>query len=167
MAPMRGIVEVPSSSKLTPGGTGCPEEDVLLVYREARIRVVRITPTAAPSSAGPSARNAWSSESSTAAPPRSPALSAFVERFQETCLHLHYRTAFRTATTRSTRDIAPVMRPRSATTTSSDRTAAIGPLDAVGRRPAELFHPDRPSLLKLKEGTSMNSSSSRKLPTGT
>lgn len=28
-------------------------------------------------------------------PPRSPDLNAFVERFQGTCLHLHYRTAFR------------------------------------------------------------------------
>ncbi len=28
-------------------------------------------------------------------PPRSPDLNAFVERFQGTCLHLHYRVAFR------------------------------------------------------------------------
>lgn len=38
-------------------------------------------------------------------PPRSPDLNAFVERFQGTCLHLHYRTAFRYRSYTSAADI--------------------------------------------------------------
>jgi len=38
-------------------------------------------------------------------PPRSPDLNAFVERFQGTVLHLHYRTAFRYRFYTSARDI--------------------------------------------------------------
>ncbi|MBI2773581.1 MAG: transposase [Chloroflexi bacterium] len=72
------------------------EEDVLPVYREAKIKLVRIN-----TDGGPEFGRAFSQKCLELGiehhrlPPRSPDLNAFVERFQGTCLHLHYRTAFR------------------------------------------------------------------------
>ncbi|MBM4433584.1 MAG: transposase [Actinobacteria bacterium] len=72
------------------------EEDVLSAYREARIRLVRVN-----TDGGPEFGKAFSAKCRELGiehrklPPRSPDLNAFVERFQGSCLHLHYRTAFR------------------------------------------------------------------------
>ncbi len=123
-------------------------EDVAPVYREAKIKLVRIN-----TDGGPEFGTAFSEACLRLGiehhklPPRSPDLNAFVERFQGTCLHLHYRTAFRYRYYRSAADIDADLgawlrhynfeRPH-----RGYRTA--------GRRPAELFYAHRPKLLKMK-----------------
>ena len=80
-------------------------------------------------------------------PPRSPDLNAFVERFQGTCLHLHYRTAFRYRYYTSARDID---RDLAAWLRHYNFERPHRGYRTRGRRPAELFYAHRPSLLKLK-----------------
>ena len=124
------------------------EEDVLPVYREARIRLVKIN-----TDGGPEFGRAFTQKCLELGiehhrlPPRSPDLNAFVERFQGTCLHLHYRTAFRFRYYQSAADI------------DADLQAWLRHYNferphrgyrTKGRRPAELFYAHRPSLLKVK-----------------
>ena len=124
------------------------EEDVLPVYREAKIRLVRIN-----TDGGPEFGRAFSAKCLELGiehhrlPPRSPDLNAFVERFQGTCLHLHYRTAFRYRYYTSAQDI------------DADLGAFLRHYNferphrgyrTRGRRPAQLFYAGNPRLLKLK-----------------
>lgn len=124
------------------------EEDVLPVYREAGIRLVRIN-----TDGGPEFGRAFSQKCLELGiehhrlPPRSPDLNAFVERFQGTCLHLHYRTAFRFRYYTSAIDI------------DADLQAWLRHYNferphrgyrTAGRRPAEIFYAHRPDLLKVK-----------------
>ena len=123
-------------------------EDVAPVYREARIKLVRIN-----TDGGPEFGRAFTQTCLRLGiehhrlPPRSPDLNAFVERFQGTCLHLHYRTAFRFRYYQSAADI------------DADLQAWLRHYNferphrgyrTKGRRPAELFYAHRPSLLKVK-----------------
>ena len=80
-------------------------------------------------------------------PPRSPDLNAFVERFQGTVLHLHYRTAFRYRFYTDARDI------------DADLAAWLRFYNferphrgyrTKGRRPAETFYAGQPALLVMK-----------------
>jgi len=80
-------------------------------------------------------------------PPRSPDLNAFVERFQGSCLHLHYRTAFRYRYYTSAADI------------DADLQAWLRHYNferphrgyrTAGRTPASIFYAHRPRLLKMK-----------------
>ncbi len=80
-------------------------------------------------------------------PPRSPDLNAFVERFQGTVLHLHYRTAFRYRFYTSAADI------------DADLAAWLRFYNferphrgyrTKGRRPAEILYADAPALLVMK-----------------
>ena len=73
------------------------EHDIVPAYREAGIPLVEVTTDGGPEFTGRAFRRActrlgirWHK-----LPPRSPNLNAFVERFQGSVLHLHYRTAFR------------------------------------------------------------------------
>ena len=124
------------------------EEDVAPVYREARIKLVRIN-----TDGGPEFGKAFTAMCLRLGiehhrlPPRSPDLNAFVERFQGTCPHLHYRTAFRFRYYQSAADI------------DADLQAWLRHYNferphrgyrTKGRRPAELFYAHRPSLLKVK-----------------
>ncbi len=124
------------------------EQDVLPVYREARIRLVRIN-----TDGGPEFGRAFRAKCIELGiehhrlPPRSPDLNAFVERFQGSCLHLHYRTAFRFRYYRSAADI------------DADLAAWLRHYNferphrgyrTAGRTPASIFYAHRPSLLKMK-----------------
>lgn len=124
------------------------EEDVLPVYREAGIRLVRIN-----TDGGPEFGRAFTQKCLELGiehhrlPPRSPDLNASVERFQGSCLHLHYRTAFRFRYYRSAADI------------DADLQAFLRHYNferphrgyrTAGRRPAAIFYAHRPSLLKVK-----------------
>jgi len=124
------------------------EEDVLPVCREARIRLVRIN-----TDGGPEFGAAFTATCIRLGiehhklPPRSPDLNAFVERFQGSCLHLHYRTAFRFRYYTSAADI------------DADYQAFLRHYNferphrgyrTRGRTPASLFYAHRPSLLKVK-----------------
>lgn len=124
------------------------EEDVLPVYREARIRLVRIN-----TDGGPEFGNAFTAACLRLGiehhklPPRSPDLNAFVERFQGTCLYLHYRTAFRYRYYQSALDV------------DADLQAWLRHYNferphrgyrTQGRRPAQLFYAGNPTLLKVK-----------------
>jgi len=80
-------------------------------------------------------------------PPRSPDLNAFVERFQGTVLHLHYRSAFRYRFYTSAEDI------------DADLAAWLRFYNferphrgyrTKGRRPAEIFYAEAPTVLLMK-----------------
>ena len=123
-------------------------EDVAPVYRQAKITLVRIN-----TDGGPEFGRAFTQACLELGiehhrlPPRSPDLNAFVERFQGTCLHLHYRTAFRYRYYQSAADI------------DADLQAWLRYYNferphrgyrTTGRRPATLFYAHRPQLLKMK-----------------
>lgn len=123
-------------------------EDVAPVYRQAKIKLLRIN-----TDGGPEFGRAFTKACLALGiehhrlPPRSPDLNAFVERFQGTCLHLHYRTAFRYRYYERASDI------------DADLQAWLRHYNferphrgyrTQGRRPAELFYAHRPNLLKVK-----------------
>jgi transposase len=91
-----GFAEVRSGEKSARSAAEFLEHHVLPVYREAGIELKEVVVDGGPE---------FKKEFTTACrrlgisihriPPRSPDLNAFVERFQGTVLHLHYRTAFR------------------------------------------------------------------------
>jgi transposase InsO family protein len=73
------------------------EHDIVPAYREAGIPLIEVITDGGPEFTGRAFRRRcaklgirWRK-----LPPRSPNLNAFVERFQGSVLHLHYRTAFR------------------------------------------------------------------------
>jgi transposase InsO family protein len=80
-------------------------------------------------------------------PPRSPDLNAFVERFQGTVLHLHYRTAFRYRFYTSAPDIDADLQ---AWLRFYNFERPHRGYRTRGRRPAEMFYAERPALLVMK-----------------
>jgi len=123
-------------------------EDLAPAYREAKIRLIRIN-----TDGGPEFGTAFTRACLELGiehhrlPPRSPDLNAFVERFQGTCLHLHYRTAFRYRYYTRAADI------------DADLQAWLRHYNferphrgyrTRGRRPAQLFYASMPALLRAK-----------------
>ncbi len=124
------------------------EREVAPVYAEAGIELKEVVVDG-----GPEFKQAFTAACSRLGitrhqlPARSPNLNAFVERFQGSVLHLHYRTAFRYRFYTGAADIDADLkgwmrfynfeRPHRGYRTK-------------GRRPAEIFYADRPDLLELK-----------------
>lgn len=123
-------------------------EDVAPAYREAGIRLLRIN-----TDGGPEFGKAFTRACLELGiehhrlPPRSPDLNAFVERFQGTCLHLHYRTAFRfryyTGAPDIDADLGAFLRHYNFERPHRGYRTA-------GRTPASIFYAHRPDLLKVK-----------------
>jgi transposase InsO family protein len=124
------------------------EHHVLPVYAEAGIPLVEVVVDGGPEFKGEFTRTCHRLGIGIhRIPPRSPDLNAFVERFQGTVLHLHYRTAFRYRFYTSAADI------------DADLAAWLRFYNferphrgyrTKGRRPAELFYAERPALLVMK-----------------
>lgn len=124
------------------------EEDVLPVYREAKIRLIRINTDGGPE---------FGHEFTTTClrlgiehhrlPPRSPDLNAFVERFQGSCLHLHYRNAFRF---RFYVNVADIDADLQAFLRHYNFERPHRGYRTQGRTPASILYAHRPHVLKVK-----------------
>ena len=122
--------------------------DVLPAIRRANLRLVTAT-----SDNGPEFARRFAAACLAAGvvhhriPPRSPNLNAFVERFQGTVLHLHYRVAFRyryyTAIETIDADLQAWLR-------FYNFERPHRGYRTRGRRPAQLFYASKPALLKAK-----------------
>ncbi len=143
-----GFARVRAGRKSATGMARFLEEHVVPAYREAGIRIVRINTDGGPEFGAEFSRTCRRlGIEHHRLPPRSPDLNAFVERFQGTCLHLHYRTAFRYRFYLSAADI------------DADLQAFLRHYNferphrgyrTQGRIPAAIFYAHRPSLLKVK-----------------
>lgn len=90
------VSRVVAGDKSADAGARFLEHDVLPAFTDAGVELIQATVDG-----GPEFKAAFRKACHRLGihrhqlPPRSPDLNAFVERFQGTCLHLHYRTAFR------------------------------------------------------------------------
>jgi hypothetical protein len=124
------------------------EHDVLPAYREAGIGLKEVVVDGGPGFKGEFARTcARLGISVHRIPPRSPELNAFVERFQGTVLHVHYRTAFRYRFYTSAGDIDADLQ---AWLRFYNFERPHRGYRTKGRRPAEIFYADKPALLVMK-----------------
>jgi transposase InsO family protein len=92
-----GFARVHAGKKSAQAMADFLEHDILPAYREAGIALVEVITDGGPEFTGRAfgRRCARLGIRWRRLPPRSPNLNAFVERFQGSVLHLHYRTAFR------------------------------------------------------------------------
>ena len=143
-----GFARVRRGEKSARAAAAFIEHHVLPTYAEAGIALKEVVVDGGPEFKGVFAKSCRRLGISVhRIPPRSPDLNAFVERFQGTVLHLHYRTAFRYRFYVSTADI------------DADLAAWLRFYNferphrgyrTKGRRPAEIFYADAPALLVMK-----------------
>lgn len=143
-----GFAHVLAGEKSAQAAAGFLEDHVLPLYREAGIPLREVVVDGGPEFQGEFRRTcARLGISRHQLPARSPDLNAFVERFQGTVLHLHYRTAFRYRFYTRVEDI------------DADLQAFLRFYNferphrgyrTKGRRPAEIFYAHAPELLEMK-----------------
>lgn len=128
------------------------EHHVLPVYRELGVPLVEVVTDGGPEHVG----LAWRRTCARLGvrwrrlPPRSPNLNGFVERFQGTVLHAHYRTAFRY---RFYLDIDTLDADLQAWLRYYNHERPHRGYRLTGGRPADLFYATRPDLLTQKGWT--------------
>jgi transposase InsO family protein len=123
-------------------------QEVAPVYTEAGIALAEVVVDGGPEFKGAfTAACAAVGVSRHQLPARSPNLNAFVERFQGTVLHLHYRSAFRY---RFYTDAADIDADLQAWLRFYNFERPHRGYRTKGRRPAEIFYASRPDLLELK-----------------
>lgn len=124
------------------------EHQVVPAYADAGIRLREVVVDGGPEFKGEFARCCRRLQISRhQLPPRSPDLNAFVERFQGTVLHLHYRTAFRYRFYTRPGDIDADLQ---AWLRFYNFERPHRGYRTKGRRPAEIFYADCPALLVAK-----------------
>lgn len=128
------------------------EHHVLPVYRELGVPLVEVVTDGGPEYVGVAFRRAcdrlgirWHQ-----LPPRSPNLNGFVERFQGTCLHQHYRIAFRY---RFYDDVDVIDADLQAWLRHYNFERPHRGYRLNGLRPADIFYANRPDLLTAKGWT--------------
>jgi transposase InsO family protein len=137
-----------AGEKSTSAAAAFLERDVAAVYAEAGIELREVVVDG-----GPEFKGAFTAACSALGvsrhqlPARSPNLNAFVERFQGSVLHLHYRVAFRY---RFYTDAADVDADLQGWLRFYNFERPHRGYRTRGRRPAEIFYADRPDLLELK-----------------
>ncbi|MDP9341207.1 MAG: integrase core domain-containing protein [Actinomycetota bacterium] len=143
-----GFAEVRAGEKSARTAASFLEHQVLPVYREAGIALVEVVVDGGPEFKGEFTRTCRRLGISVhRLPPRSPDLNAFVERFQGTVLHLHYRTAFRYRFYTLARDIDADLQ---AWLRFYNFERPHRGYRTKGRRPAEIFYAHAPALLVMK-----------------
>jgi len=143
-----GFARVHRGEKSAQAAASFLEHDVLPSYREAGIALKGVVVDGGPEFKGEFRRTCTRLGISVhQIPPRSPDLNAFVERFQGSVLHLHYRTAFRYRFSRSADDIDADLQ---AWLRFYNFERPHRGYRTKGRRPAEVFYAERPALLVMK-----------------
>jgi transposase InsO family protein len=143
-----GFARVRRGEKSAAAAAAFLEHEVLPAYREAGIALKEVVVDGGPEFKGEFARTCRRLGISVhRIPPRSPDLNAFVERFRGTVLHLHYRTAFRYRFYTSAADIDADLQ---AWLRFYNFERPHRGYRTKGRRPAEIFYADLPSLLVMK-----------------
>jgi transposase InsO family protein len=143
-----GLAVVRRGQKSAAAAAAFLEHHVLPVYAEAGIALKQVVVDGGPEFKGEFARTCRRRGLSRhQLPPRSPDLNAFVERFQGTVLHLHYRSAFRYRFYTSAADIDADLQ---AWLRFYNFERPHRGYRTKGRRPAEIFYAAAPSLLAMK-----------------
>ena len=143
-----GFARVRRGEKSAQAAAAFLEHEVLPTYAEAGITFKEVVVDGGPEFKGEFARTARRLGISVhRIPPRSPDLNAFVERFQGTVLHLHYRTAFRYRFYTSAGDIDADLQ---AWLRFYNFERPHRGYRTKGRRPAEILYAEQPALLVMK-----------------
>ncbi len=143
-----GTARVLAGEKSAEAAAAFLDQDVLPVYRQLHVGLMEAVVDGGPEFMGEFRRAcAANGVERHQLPPRSPDLNAFVERFQGSCLHLHYRTAFRYRFYEAAEDVDADLQAwlRFYNFERPHRGYRLR-----GRTPASVLYAHRPDLLTLK-----------------